>query len=120
MKVAESGCRCRAQATREQSEDYVDVRDRGLEMEDFVVIDFEGSVDGKPISEVAPQASKTLQGGKKFWLRVAPNDSVAKCATSSSGAKEPGETREVKVELPTDFAVKRTGERAILAVAERN
>ena len=45
--------------------------DRGLEMEDFAVIDFEGSVDGKPISEIAPEASKNLQGGKKFWLRLA-------------------------------------------------
>src|ERR1700680_1155380 len=54
---------------RDQSADFVDVPERGVEMEDFVVIDFDGTVDGKPISEIAPQASKSLHGGKKFWLR---------------------------------------------------
>ena len=43
-------------------------------MEDFAVIDFEGAVDGKPISEIAPEASKNLHGGKKFWLRLAPDN----------------------------------------------
>src|SRR4051812_23248240 len=43
---------------RDQSADFADVTDRGAELEDFVVIDFEGTIDGKPISEVAPAASK--------------------------------------------------------------
>src|SRR5213594_2416723 len=51
---------------RDQSADFVDVPGRGLQMGDFAVLDFEGSVDNKPISEIAPQASKNLQGGKKF------------------------------------------------------
>ena len=34
---------------RDQSADFVDVPERGIEMEDFVVIDFEGTVDGKPM-----------------------------------------------------------------------
>jgi len=29
-------------------------------LEDFVVVDFEGTVDGKPIAEAAPDASKTF------------------------------------------------------------
>src|SRR5881296_2100606 len=53
---------------RDQSADFVDVPARGLEMGDFVVLDFDGSVESKPISEIAPQASKNLYGGKKFWL----------------------------------------------------
>src|ERR1700730_1806235 len=52
---------------RDQSADFVDVPERGVEMEDFVVVDFEGTVDGQPIGEVAPPANKTLSGGKKFW-----------------------------------------------------
>src|SRR3982074_2557315 len=63
---------------RDQSADFVDVPERGAGMEDFVVIDFEGTVDGKPISEIAPQASKTLHGGKKFWLRLAPDNFLPK------------------------------------------
>ena len=59
---------------RDQSADFVDVPERGLAMEDFAVIDFEGTIDGKPISEIAPEASKNLQGGKKFWLRMAADN----------------------------------------------
>src|SRR6202022_434197 len=56
---------------RDQSADFVDVLERGLEMAAFAVIDFEGAMDGKPLSEVAPNAAKALHGGKKFWLRMA-------------------------------------------------
>src|ERR1051325_8703269 len=59
---------------REQSADFVDVPERGLELEDFAVIDFEGTMDGKPIAEIVPSASKNLHGGKKFWLRLAQDN----------------------------------------------
>src|SRR5438876_9819883 len=51
---------------RDQTADFVDAPDRAAKMDDFVVIDFEGTVEGKPISEIAPNASKNLYGGKKF------------------------------------------------------
>src|SRR5437660_7113946 len=36
---------------REQAADFVDVPERELQMEDVVVIDVEGSIEGKPVSE---------------------------------------------------------------------
>jgi trigger factor len=115
-KVAEGEVDAALERLRDQAADFVDVPERGVEMEDFVVLDFEGSVDGKPISEVAPQASKTLHGGKKFWLRVAPNNFVANFCEQLVGQK-PGETRLVMVDLPADFAVKElAGKRATYAV----
>jgi trigger factor len=115
-KVAEGEVEAALERLRDQSSDFIDVPERGVEMEDFVVLDFEGSVDGKPISEVAPQASKTLHGGKKFWLRVAPNNFVANFCEQLVGQK-PGETRLVMVDLPADFAVKElAGKRATYAV----
>ena len=115
-KVAEGEVEAALERLRDQAADFVDVPERGVEMEDFVVLDFEGSVDGKPISEVAPQASKTLHGGKKFWLRVAPNNFVANFCEQLVGQK-PGETRLVMVDLPADFAVKElAGKRATYAV----
>jgi trigger factor len=90
---------------RDQSADFIDVPERGLEMDDFAVIDFEGSSDGKPISEIAPQASKNLHGGKKFWLRLAPDNFLPKFCEQIVGQK-PGETREVTVDFATDFPVK--------------
>src|SRR6266446_1390461 len=66
-KVTEAEIEAMLERLRDQSADFVDVQGRGAQMEDFVVVDFEGTVDGKPISEVAPQVSKNLHGGKKFW-----------------------------------------------------
>ena len=68
---------------RDQSADFVDVPERGIEMGDFVVIDFEGTIDGKPLTELAPDSSKNLHGGKKFWLRVAEDNFLPKfCRTN--------------------------------------
>src|SRR5438093_12883710 len=98
--VSESEVDVAIQRLRDQTADFVDVPGRGLEMGDFAVIDFEGSSDGKPISEIAPQASKNLHGGKKFWLHLAPNNFLPKFCEQMVGQK-PGKKRKVTV----DFAV---------------
>jgi trigger factor len=104
---------------REQSADFVDVPGRGLRMGDFAVLDFEGSVDSKPISEIAPQASNNLQAGKKFWLHLAPDNFLPKFCEQLVGQK-PGETRLVIVEFPADFPVKElAGKKADYAVTVR-
>jgi trigger factor len=90
---------------QDQSADFVDVPEKGLEMGHFAVIDFDGSSDGKPISEVAPQASKNLHGGKKFWLHLAADNFLPKFCEQLIGQK-PGETRTVTVDFPPDFPVK--------------
>jgi trigger factor len=104
-KVSESEIDAALERLRDQAADFVDVPERGLEMGDFAVIDFEGSSDGRPISEIAPQASKNLHGGKKFWLRLAPDNFLPKFCEQIVGEK-PGESRTVTVDLPTDFPVK--------------
>ena len=89
---------------REQSADFVDVPARPVAMEDFAVVDFDGSVDGIPISEIVPNASKNLHGGKKFWLRVAPDNFLPGFVEQMIGMNI-GETRSVQVEFPADFPV---------------
>src|SRR6266436_5288323 len=84
---------------RDQTADFVDVPERPAQMKDFVVIDFEGTVDGKPISEVAPQGSKNLHGGKKFWLHLAADNFLPKFCEQIVGQKR-DETRTVVVDLP--------------------
>ncbi|MGI8891682.1 MAG: trigger factor [Chthoniobacterales bacterium] len=89
---------------REQSADFIDVPERGLQLEDFAVIDFEGSIEGQTIAELAPNTSKNLQGGKKFWLRLAADNFLPGFVDQITGQK-PNETRTVKVEFPADFPV---------------
>ena len=90
---------------REQAADFVDVPERALQMGDFAVIDFDGAIEGAPISEIAPNASKNLHGGKKFWLHLAPDNFLPRFCDQIVGMK-PGETRSVQVEFPADFLVK--------------
>ncbi len=105
---------------RDQSADFVDVPARGLEMGDFAVLDFDGSVESKPISEIAPQASKNLYGGKKFWLHLAADNFLPKFCEQLIGQK-PGETRLVIVRFPEDFMVKElAGKKADYAVTLRD
>jgi len=104
-KVTEEEINATLERLRDQTADFADVPERAAQMEDFVVIDFEGSVDGKPISEIAPGASKNLHGGKKFWLRLAPDNFLPKFCEQIVGQKK-DEARAVTVDFPADFLVK--------------
>jgi trigger factor len=103
--VSESDIDAALERLRDQSADFIDVPERGLEMGDFAVIDFEGFIDDKPISEIAPQASKNLHGGKKFWLRLAADNFLPKFCEQVVGQKR-DEARTVTVDFAADFPVK--------------
>ena len=104
-KVTEEEINATLERLRDQTADFVDVPGRAAQMEDFVVIDFEGTIDGKPVNEVAANASKNLQGGKKFWLRLAADNFLPKFSEQIIGQKKE-ETRTVTVDFPADFLVK--------------
>jgi len=118
-KVSDAEVDTALERLRDQSADFVDVPARELQMGDFAVIDFEGSVDTRPISEIAPQASKNLQGGTKFWLHLAIDNFLPKFCEQLIGQKA-GETRLVIVEFPAVFPVKElAGKKADYAVTLR-
>src|SRR5207302_1157135 len=104
-KVTEAEIDATLERLRDRTADFVDVPGRGALMEDFVVIDFEGTIEGKPISEIAPNASKNLHGGKKFWLHLAADNFLPKFCEKIVG-QIPDETRTTTVDLPADFLVK--------------
>jgi trigger factor len=118
-KVTEEEINATLDRLRDQTADFVDLPDRAAQMEDFVVIDFEGTIDGKPISEVAANASKNLHGGKKFWVRLAPDNFLPKFCEQIVGQKKE-ETRTVVVDFPADFLVKElAGKQASYSVTVR-
>jgi len=115
-KVAEEDVDLALERLREQSADFVDVPERGLQMEDFAVIDFEGSIEGRRIREIAPNASKNVHGGKKFWLHLAPENFLPRFCGQIIDMKR-GETRSVQVEFPAEFpVVELAGKKADYAV----
>jgi trigger factor len=118
-QVAESEIDAAIERLRDQTADFVDVPERGLRMEDFAVVDFDGSIEGKPISEIAPTANKTLHGGKKFWLRMATDNFLPKFCEQILEQK-PEETRTVTVDFPPNFPVSElAGKQAVYNVTLR-
>src|SRR5438093_6483658 len=115
-KISEAEVEAAIERLRDQSADFVDVPERALQIGDFAVLDFEGSIENKPISEIAPQASKNLHGGKKFWLHLAPENFLPKFCEQLVGLKA-SETRLVIVGFPAEFPVKElAGKKADYAV----
>ncbi|MCA1658327.1 MAG: trigger factor [Verrucomicrobiaceae bacterium] len=101
---------------RDQSADFVDVPGRSLAMGDFAVIDYTGAIDAVPISEIVPEASKNLHGGKKFWLHLAPENFLPQFCEQIVGMNA-GDTRSVQVVFPEDFPVQElAGKKADYAV----
>ena len=102
--VTEAEIDAAVERLRDQTADFNDVTDRGLAMDDYAVIDFDGTIDGKPVSEIAPNAAKALHGGKKFWLRIAEDNFLPNFCQQIIGLK-PNESRSITVDFPADFPV---------------
>src|SRR5260370_5799038 len=71
-KVTEPEIDATLERLRDQTADFVDVPERAAQMEDFAVIDFEGTVDSNPIREVPPHATKHSHAAQKFTLHLSP------------------------------------------------
>ncbi len=77
---------------------------RELKMGDVAVVNYTGTSDGKPLTEIAPTA-KGLTEQKNFWVDVAPGTFIAGFAEQLIGAKA-GEQRTVNIDFPADFVTK--------------
>jgi trigger factor len=89
---------------REQAADFSDVPSRPAEMEDYVVVDYSGTIEGKPVHEVFPKAGKTLTANEDFWIKMTPEAFFPGYCAQLVGAA-PGEAREFEVTVPEDFPV---------------
>ncbi len=69
---------------------------------DFVQIDYSGTVDGKPILEIAPEA-KVVASGTGFWFQVEEGRFLPEIVEAVKGMKA-GETKEVKVKFAKEGA----------------
>jgi trigger factor len=89
---------------REQAADFTDVPERGAAMDDFIVVDYEGTIGGEPVHKLFPKAGKPLSGNQDFWIRMTPEAFFPGFAAQLVDAKA-GETREFEIEVPADFPV---------------
>jgi len=88
---------------------------RALRPRDVAVVNYTGTVDGKPVSDVAP-AAPGLTEKKGFWVDMAPDSFIAGFADQLAGAQA-GEQRTVTVTFPADFSTKElAGRQGVYAV----
>jgi trigger factor len=74
---------------------------RPLAKGDVAVVNYTGTCEGKPISELAPTA-KGLTEQKNFWVETADGSFIPGFAAQLIGAQA-GEKRTVNVDFPADF-----------------
>jgi trigger factor len=90
---------------REQQADFPDVTPaRPAAMEDYVVVDYDGTIEGEPVHVKFPKAGKPLSHNKDFWIMMTDEAFFPGYCKNLVGANT-GETREFDVEVPADFPV---------------
>jgi trigger factor len=87
-------------ALRERKSTFETV-DRAAESGDFVVVNYQGSCEGQPITALAPTA-KGLTEQKNFWMRLEKDYFIPGFTDQLVGAKA-GDRRTVNVDFPADF-----------------
>ncbi|HZR20022.1 MAG TPA: trigger factor [Verrucomicrobiae bacterium] len=75
--------------------------ERPCQSGDIAVVNFTGTCEGKPITEIAPTA-KGLTEQKNFWVEIGSNSFIPGFAEQIMGAKA-GDKRTVNVDFPADF-----------------
>jgi trigger factor len=88
---------------REQQVKFEKV-ERELRTGDIAVVNYAGTCEGKPITDIAPTA-KGLTEQKNFWVEMQPNAFIPGFASQLIGAKA-GDKRTVSVDFPADFVTK--------------
>jgi len=75
--------------------------ERPLQEGDFAVVNYTGTCEGKPITEIAPVA-RGLTEQKNFWVEMKGGSFIPGFTEQLIGAKA-GEKRTVSIDFPADF-----------------
>jgi trigger factor len=101
-------------ALRQQQVSFKDV-ERPAQTGDIAVVNYTGTTDGKPLTDIAPTA-KGLTEQKSFWVEMQPQSFIPGFADQLLGAKA-GDKRTVNVEFPADFVTPQlVGKKAVYEV----
>ncbi|MBV8143035.1 MAG: trigger factor [Verrucomicrobia bacterium] len=97
---------------RERHATFSEVQGRALEMDDFAVIDYAATLDGRPLLEAAPKAPKILAGGADFWIKLEENTFLKGFSDQLVGMKV-GETRNFALTTTDDYPVAELATRSL-------
>jgi len=105
---------------RDRSAHFEPVTNRAAQKEDVVEIDYNGTCNGHPISEVAPDRPELAQG-KDFWVLLSDTmpEFLPGIKTQVEGM-EIGQTREITITFPDDYRAKSmAGKTAVYTVTAK-
>ena len=91
----------RALAALQNQQAVFEKADRPVAAEDFVVVNYTGTTEGQPITDVAPTA-RGLTEQKNFWIEVKPDSFIPGFSEQLIGALA-GDKRTVTVNFAADF-----------------
>ncbi len=104
-EVSESEIDQALENLRDQQADFPDVEPaRAAAMEDYVVVDYDGTIDGQPVHEKFPKAGKPLTSNTDFWIKMTEEAFFPGFCAQIVGLNV-GESREFDIEVPADFPV---------------
>lgn len=86
----------------EQHAEFQTVEGRALEMGDFAILTYAGSLDGKPLAEAVEKCPPLLAGKPNWWIRLAADTLVPGFSEALVGMNV-GDTREFTLDIPSDF-----------------
>jgi trigger factor len=90
------------QTLTDQRARFEDAPERPLAMDDYAVISYTGTLEGRPLTDVLPKTAGNLAQNPQFWLWMRPDGFLPKFAEQCVGMTK-GQTRTVEVEFPADF-----------------
>jgi trigger factor len=88
------------------------VTDRPLAMGDYAVVTYEGSVEGEPISQIAPKAPAQIQGRRNAWVLMDEGTLIPGFAKAIEGM-EVAQERTFALEVPESFPLEELRNRQV-------
>lgn len=88
------------------------VTDRPLAMGDYAVVTYEGTVEGEPISQIAPKAPAQIQGRRNAWVLMDEGTLIPGFAKAIEGM-EIAQDRTFALEVPESFPVEELRNRQV-------
>jgi trigger factor len=104
LAVPDEDVQAQLTALQERFADFKDIEGRPAAMEDFAVIDYSSTVEGKPTEEFIGKPAGYLSGREGFWVRLDEKAFLPGFAAQLVGMNV-GDSKEITITLPEDFPV---------------
>jgi trigger factor len=86
----------------EQHAEFQTIEGRALEMGDFAILTYSGTLDGQPLAEAVENCPPLLAGKPNWWIRLAP-ETLAPGFSEALVGLNVGETRDFTLDIPAEF-----------------